>query len=98
MVFLHYFNKFLKFLIFVINNKTGEIDRVEGHLGCLHHFCFFCIKSWSQYTNSCPLCKNEFISITKKKQGNFSEIISIKPKKLEFEEEDETDDDFSGIA
>jgi len=31
--------------------------------GCTHAFCFDCIKSWSDVTNSCPLCKAKFRKI-----------------------------------
>lgn len=30
---------------------------------CEHHFCFFCIREWSEKTNLCPLCKTEFLEI-----------------------------------
>ncbi|KAJ6962219.1 hypothetical protein NC652_001008 [Populus alba x Populus x berolinensis] len=39
------------------------IDR--GVLDCCHHwFCFGCIDNWATITNLCPLCQNEFQSIT----------------------------------
>ncbi|CAM9003086.1 unnamed protein product [Rhodiola kirilowii] len=39
------------------------IDR--GVLDCCEHwFCFLCIDNWATITNLCPLCQNEFQSIT----------------------------------
>ncbi|ORM40306.1 PHD and RING finger domain-containing protein 1 [Babesia sp. Xinjiang] len=29
-------------------------------MGCLHVFCYVCIKKWSNRTNVCPICKSEF--------------------------------------
>ena len=25
--------------------------------GCLHYFCFDCIKNWTKNSNNCPLCR-----------------------------------------
>ena len=33
---------------------------------CKHTFCFTCISSWSNQETTCPLCKAEFKSISKK--------------------------------
>jgi hypothetical protein len=31
--------------------------------GCSHSFCFDCIKKWGNITNSCPMCKKQFVKI-----------------------------------
>ncbi|KAJ0605064.1 putative transcription factor C2H2 family [Helianthus annuus] len=39
------------------------VDR--GVLDCCQHwFCFTCIDNWASITNLCPLCQNEFQTIT----------------------------------
>lgn len=94
-LFRYYFN-FFSFSNTLITKYKGEINEIEGYLSCSHRFCFVCIKNWSQYTNSCPLCKNDFLSIIKKKNGeNGIERIIIEPKRLEFEEE-QTENELSG--
>ncbi|EGC30721.1 hypothetical protein DICPUDRAFT_83364 [Dictyostelium purpureum] len=35
-----------------------------SYIGCDHKFCFDCILTWSQYCNTCPECKDRFITIT----------------------------------
>lgn len=49
----------------------GEID------SCVHQFCFSCILKWSKVTNSCPVCKRNFLEI-KEIQKNLN---PLKPKK-----------------
>ena len=61
---------------------------------CSHVFCLKCIKNWAKYTNTCPLCKEEFLQIARKGAANQQEIIKIEPKKLDFDEDD--DDALSG--
>lgn len=36
----------------------GEID------SCPHQFCFDCILKWSKVTNTCPVCKRNFLKVT----------------------------------
>lgn len=42
----------------VEESKRGVMD------GCAHTFCFDCILEWSKITNTCPLCKQKFMSLT----------------------------------
>lgn len=32
---------------------------------CIHIFCYDCIKDWAAVTNTCPLCKATFSTMTK---------------------------------
>jgi len=41
--------------------------RVQGIIdSCKHDFCYDCILKWSSSSNTCPLCKKRFHSVTKK--------------------------------
>lgn len=46
---------------------------------CKHEFCFDCIRTWSQKTNICPLCKGEFRSIIRIKSGD---KVKVRKKRL----------------
>jgi len=54
--FSHKIDHFIRFPLEKITKSLGKIS-------CIHLFCFDCIKDWSQVTNSCPLCKKEFLEI-----------------------------------
>jgi len=48
-------------------------DRVEDRTytnGCLHSFCYECIKEWSLNTNTCPLCRTSFTRLRHNFQQN----------------------------
>jgi hypothetical protein len=64
----------------------GEID------SCLHQFCFDCIIKWSKVTNSCPVCKRDFVKVTeckalngKEKKKKKPKVVKIKPKQQRVE-------------
>jgi hypothetical protein len=42
-------------------DTSKNLSRVSN---CSHSFCFSCILNWSKVTNTCPVCKKEFNSIT----------------------------------
>jgi len=46
--------------------------------GCLHKFCFSCIKSWSEIETSCPLCKKHFAGIQHK--GTWQRVTTKKQR------------------
>ena len=78
----------------------GSFDSEIGSLPhCSHKFCFRCIEHWANITNICPLCIEEFSAIKKN-----SEIIKIKPKKMNVEGEplieplDANSDDFCYVC
>jgi hypothetical protein len=49
-------------------------------IACQHYFCWSCLKDWADVTNSCPLCKREFLEIIRieltKDGENFERVIS----------------------
>ncbi len=55
-------------------NEPAKLD------GCDHEFCFPCIKSWSQLTNFCPICKKEFVKILYLRNNIQTELRVIKQK------------------
>jgi hypothetical protein len=56
-------------------NKRPHIDREscgicldditdQGKINsCEHQFCFTCIKTWSDTSNTCPMCRERFVRI-----------------------------------
>eukprot|EP00941_MAST-03F_sp_MAST-3F-sp1_P003172 g3172.t1 len=64
-----------------------ELVNNRGEIGCQHEFCFDCILRWSEVTNTCPLCKKSFLSITEIQPSSslysFSakkRVVTVEPK------------------
>lgn len=56
----------------------GEDCDDEGRPnGCMHRFCFGCIKKWAEVTNLCPLCKVEFDKIRRVKRVSRTETVDV---------------------
>ena len=47
-------------------------------LDCGHSFCYGCIVKWSERCNTCPLCKEPFTRIIKRKHGENIDYAVIK--------------------
>jgi len=54
---------------------------------CKHEFCKECIENWSNMTNLCPLCKEEFTKLTYY-LNNEKKVKRVEKKKLQLDEEE----------
>ncbi|CAM9198853.1 unnamed protein product [Choristocarpus tenellus] len=84
------------------------LDNIEerGMLeSCSHPFCLACIVSWSEVTNSCPLCKARFNRITRvnalgkrfRSRGT-REIVEVPDKEQTIEHPSEDEDAAANLA
>src|SRR5262249_32970058 len=72
-----------------------------GKLGCVHRFCFECIKRWSFVMNACPLCKRNFQSIAHfSRDSRFQKcfkVVQTSSPSLHQDAFNEEDDDLGGF-
>ena len=67
------------------NSEPAKLD------SCDHEFCYPCIKSWSQLTNFCPLCKVEYFKILYLENGQ-QKVIHVNRQKFKFFDKDENNE------
>lgn len=48
----------------ICQDKTGAEELARIYC-CVHTFCFTCIESWAEQTNTCPLCQTRFHKIVR---------------------------------
>jgi len=56
---------------------------------CKHEFCKECIQQWSNSTNVCPLCKEEFQKLIYYDTNNKLKEQKVRKRKFKYEEEEE---------
>jgi hypothetical protein len=84
-----------------LSDITDELGRLDG---CIHKFCYSCIKDWSDVTNECPLCKVRFSELTRYSLNNEKlDTIKVEFKKQVYEYDgigdiDEEADDFCYVC
>lgn len=66
------------------NICLNPISNVATLKECSHSFCFDCISKWSQYSTECPICKQNFSSIS-----HSSTMKRVKKKKFHYAYDDE---------
>ncbi len=82
-------NEDKKFCSICYSDLNFIVARIDS---CSHEFCFECLWEWSKVTNSCPLCKEEFLKITKMDSNGGTETLSITAKKAQFDDEEDSED------
>ncbi|XP_078152228.1 RING/U-box protein [Carex rostrata] len=67
---------------------TGVVTE-RGVLDCCQHwFCYECIEQWAAFSNHCPICKNDFHSITFHPVDDTSDCIDGEESSLSIEGDD----------
>lgn len=70
-----------------------KITKSLGKIACVHLFCFDCIRDWSQITNSCPLCKKDFLKIEHLTiQNKLIETLAVEPRKQRINDDSNLDE------
>ncbi|GIL79109.1 hypothetical protein Vretifemale_8509 [Volvox reticuliferus] len=54
----------------VCYEKTRDLGELDS---CFHRFCFECISRWAETENRCPMCKERFIVIKRKRLPSVGE-------------------------
>jgi hypothetical protein len=58
-----------------------EPIKMAGVLDCCkHEFCFHCINKWKKESTTCPICRQDFKTLTKTKFGRVIKIEKVFPK------------------
>lgn len=60
--------------------KTAELPN------CGHTYCFKCLKQWMKVSNTCPVCKAEFINYEVRHDGQLLRRGKAEPRKQVYEE------------
>ena len=65
----------------------------RGHIVCSHIFCFDCIVTWSQTTNTCPCCKRRFTKVIGRSHNRLpTRVVNVQNRDQTCEEDEEEDE------